>query len=459
MQRVTDRLLRKSAYLRPPADGLIKIDDKTVEAVRRMLGGNLSGRPYQIIRWIAKDREEAIHDADAGNLEKAAQLWRAILTDGTFAGALSTRTAGTVSLPRKFYGNDQMIRELELGHESVRSVFDEMLPPGELTALLEDRIGLGVGIGELCPVEGRDYPVLRRLDPMFLRYRWNEGRWYYNTNAGPIPVVPGDGHWCLFTAGTAAPWQRGIWQYASQAWIRKMHAVYYSQSFEQTLANPARVCTAPLGATEEDRAQWFAAAGSWDNETIFLGIPGYDIKLLESQGTGWQVFQKTIAACNDELLMAANGQTVTATGGSGFISSDLFRSVRQELIKEAADDLAYFINVQCIPQWVARKYGPELIDYGPCVVLDSRPPKDQNAAAASMMASANAITALAQTLQPFGLQVDIQAAIAQFGLPVLPPAEESEYEIPITVQLEGDILDTNGSTPAEPSDTGADSGD
>lgn len=415
--RSAAKLAAKSAYLRSQQTTSLTLP--SVEQNRDRLGGQISPRPTQRTRWLMADREAAIQSADAGNMQLLALLWRSILTDGTFAGALSTRTAGVANLPKRFRGDAEMVAELELGHESVRSVYDEMLPPDELSAMLRECIGIGVSVAELRPVEGREYPVLRRLDPAYLVYRWAEGTWYYTTNFGPIPIIPGDGRWVLMTLGTEAPWQLGICQYASRAWLAKEHAGLMAQAYEKCLANPARVATAPQGSTELDRERWFEAVAAWGVDTIFLGLPGYEIKLLESQGTGWQSFQKSIQRCNEELLMAANGQTVTATGGTGFINGDLFKNVAQSLIKQGADLLAYTVNTQCIPQWVAAKYGVEAIDYGPCVDYDSKPPTDLSSSARAITDFATALSALTSALAPYPYRVDLEELRAQFGLAIV----------------------------------------
>lgn len=418
LTRTVAKLLSRSAYERPKNIAALDLQQESIRVLRKGLGGHISPRPFTQTRWLIQDREDAIRQADAGWMLPAGLLWRSILTDGVFAGALSTRTSGIAALPRRFRGRQNMISYLEQGHDSIRSVYDELFPPEELATLLQDYIGLNVAIGEFRPVAGRAYPVLRRLDPCYLQYRWAEGAWYYNSLAGPILIEPGNGQWFLMVGGGDAPWQRGLWQYASNSWIRKIHAIMYCMSFERTLANPARVAEAPIGATEIDRNDWFNAVASWGNETIFMGgAPGYSVKLLESQGTGWQSFQKTIANCNEELLLAANGQTVTATGGSGFISEGLFRTVRQELIKQGADVLAYFINTQGLPAFAAMLWGDVAIEYAPIVEYDARPPQDINAAAASMSSLAGAINSLGDALEKHGYELDTEEIIARYGVP------------------------------------------
>src|SRR5262245_44991138 len=113
---------------------------------------------------------------------------------------------------------------------------------------------MGISVGELVPVEGRDDPLLVRLEPEFLRYRWNEGQWYYRSVTGLLPIIPGDGRWVLhMPGGRLSPWQFGAWMAVGKAFIMKSHAIQQRMNFGAKLANPARVVHAPLNASEPER--------------------------------------------------------------------------------------------------------------------------------------------------------------------------------------------------------------
>src|ERR1700754_1191702 len=174
-------LLGISTYEPVPGDA-IGPSDAAVESARRMFGGSLVPIPVTRTRWYMSELEAAEHMANQGDLSWAAQLMSAARKDGTVAGVLSTRTSGLVRLPKVFRGNAGMVAALEQGHGKVRSEFDEMCPPTDLAVFAADGELLGVAIGELVPVQGRAFPVFVRLDPQFLRFRWNENRWYYLSN-------------------------------------------------------------------------------------------------------------------------------------------------------------------------------------------------------------------------------------------------------------------------------------
>lgn len=413
-------LLGVSAYALAAADIGASLDDPKIERAREMFGGQLAPMPASKTRWILADLEAAEHAADSGDLGGAAMLMRAARKDGRFAGVLSTRTGGLVRLPKRFRGDPAIVKELELGHDSIRSVFDEMFPATELALLAGDGLLLGVGVGELVPVPGRDYPVLVRLDPQWLRYRWTENRWYYQSIVGLLPITPGDGRWVLHTpGGRIAPWQNGLWRAIGRAWIDKEHARLHKANWEGKLANPARVAVAPQGAGEEHKQSWFRAVMAWGINTVFGVTPGYDVKLLESNGRGYECFNTTIDRSDTDMVVAIAGQVVTTDGGAGFQNSDIHKTIRADLIKDTADGLAYTLNTQGIPPWVIARWGEEAIEQSPVVEWDVTPPKDRSSEATSMLSAASALKALAEALALHNRQVNVDAFAVQFGIPIL----------------------------------------
>lgn len=424
---VTAALLGRSTYQLPDSEtrGSFDLDDANVTGMRRRMGGQLQMPGVTQTRWYRDDLEYATLLADAGDLSVAARLMRAAYTDGTLAGVLSTRTGGLVGLPKRFRGDADVVAALEVGHNSVRSVFDEMFPPTELELLAKDGIALGVGVGELVPVEGRPYPVLVRLDPEFLLYRWIENRWYYRSVAGLIHITPGDGRWILHTpGGRMAPWQHGLWRAIGSAYIRKDHASLNKDNWESKLANPARVAVSPQAASEQQKQSWFQSVMAWGINSVFGMTPGYDVKLIESNGRGYDSFNTTIAQCNTEYVIAIAGQTVTTDGGAGFQNSDIHKTIRADLIKKTADGLSYTLNTQGIPAFIAAVWDADAVeDRATVVEWDVTPPKDRMAEAQSLVTAATAITTLNDALAASGRQVDIAALCTRFGVPITGDAD------------------------------------
>lgn len=367
-------------------------------------------------RWYLADHEHAIRVADSGDLSAAARLYRSCRRDGVIHGLLSTRTGGLVRMRRKFSGDAEVTGALE-GLRGNRTLFDELFPSAELALLAADGIFLGVGVAELVPqVSGR--PELRRLEPEFLRYRIDEDRWYYNSyHEGYIPITPGDGRWVLHCpGGKQEPWTHGLWASLGRAYIAKEHALLHRENYSAKLANPARVAVAPQGATEGQKQSWFQKVMAWGVNTVFGMTPGYDVKLLESNGRGYEVFSQTIETSNNEFMIGLVGQIVTVTGGSGFSSNDLYATVRADLIEETGDALAFTINTQALPPWIGQAFGAGRTA---AVAYDTTPAKNLKAEAESLSAAGAAIDDLSAALKKHGLRLDAATVAAKFSVPVL----------------------------------------
>lgn len=407
------------AHLQSKPQGYAReIDDPEVAKLRLLHGGQLQPIPTTRTRWFLADLETAQLLADRGDMTLAAQLCRSMNRDGMIGGLLKTRTSGLVALPKRWRGHGAAIEDLKSDNGS-RSVFDEMFPPAELALLAADGITVGVGVGELCPVPNRPYPVLQRLSPEFLRYRWSDGRWYFRSIAGDVLVEPGNGRWILHTpGGSQAPWQSGIWPALGRAYINKEHALLHRSNFSAKLANPARVAMSAQGAEHGERAGFLQQLIAWGINSVFELPPGWEVKLIESNGRGWEVFSKEIETSDLESMIALAGQVVTVTGGTGFANADIHKTIRADLIKETAESLAHTVCSQGIPPWLYAVHGPEALAESPRFQWDTDPPEDRDSEAKALLGFGQAILSLTQALAPYGQMPNIAEIAQRYGVPV-----------------------------------------
>lgn len=362
--------------------------------------------PRSITRWHLADLEGTVIAADNGNLRLVGQLWRSLRRDGQVAGVLSTRTQGLVQLPMRILGDEECVKALS-------EDFSYVFPSSELALLAADGVGVGVGVGEFVQIEG-SLPMLRRLDPEFLQYRWSEDRWYYQSIHGIEPVNPGDGRWVLHCPGGAVqPWSHGLWAALGRAFIAKEHAFFFRENYSNKLANAARVAISPPGATEVQKLSFFQRIAAWGVNTVFDLPVGWDVKLLESNGRGFEVFQETIRTANEEIIITIAGQTVTTDGGAGFSNSAIHAAIRGDLIQADANALAQTLNTQCIPVWAAERFGTERT---PTIVeWDVTGSSDLTKEASAAMTAAQAAAAMNEMLAADGKRVDTEDVARRYG--------------------------------------------
>ena len=391
-------------------------------------GGNIQPIPRTQTRWYIDDIEAATLECDQGRLRTAAQLMRSASSDGVVMGLMSTRTAGLVRLPKRWRGDARLVEALTGGPTRARAVFDEMCPAAELALLAADGDKLGVGVGQMLAVEGRSHKRLCRLEPEYLVFNWSENQWYYQSVGGLLAITPGDGTWVLHVPGGAlAPWNHGIWRALARAYIRKDHAALSKDLWEAKLAHPARVAVAPIGASQEQSLSWFEKVMAWGKNTVFAFTPGYDVKLIESNGRGADSFRETIAEQNREIMILIAGQTVTTDGGTGFANADIHKSIRSDIIETTGDALAHTVNTQILPAWTLTEFGEDALASGGVVMeWDVTPPKDRNSEATSLVTAATAIKMLTESLATHGVSVDVGALCDRFAVPVTGAAPSSD---------------------------------
>ena len=414
----TRALLGISTYQAPPPSAALDIEAPQVVRTRKAWNGQLVPLPQTKLRWYLADLEMAQANADVGNLLRVGQLHHAMQRDGVISGLLGTLSSGLVRLPKRFYGNEAIANDLR-ANNGTRSVFDDMFPPAELAHLVVDGYSMGVGVAELMPVVGRDFPVMVRLDPRWLQYRWNENRWYYLSIAGPLAITPGDGRWILHTpGGRVAPWNSAKWPALGRSYINKEHAMLHRSNFSAKLANPARVAVAPNGAGEEQRKGFFQRLLAWGVNTVFELPNGWDVRLLESNGRGYEVFKDEIITSDNEIMVTIAGQVVTVTGGTGFANADIHKTIREDIIQDVAETLAYTINTQGIPPWAFQKYGMQALTNGALAAWNTERPADMKDAADTLLKGAQALAGWNSALIPYDKRVAVPEITTRFGVPI-----------------------------------------
>jgi len=182
---------------------------------------------------------------------------------------------------------------------------------------------------------------------------------------------------------------------------------------------------------------------AWTINSVFGVKPGYDVKLIESNGRGHESFTNTIAQSEREYCIAIVGSTVLIDGGTGFVNAEVHKSIRADIIKSIAKSMAYTINTQIVPQFVLARWGEEALIRSPALEWDVVPPKDLKDSAEATSAFGDALGKANESLRPYGVQVEVTSFAAQFGIPII-PIEVEEPESGVYLLGEKDVEDDDG---------------
>src|ERR1700689_3430732 len=175
---------------------------------------------------------------------------------------------------------------------------------------------------------------------------------------------------------------------------------------------------------------------AWGTNTVFELPPGWETKLLESNGQGIEVLQKEIDTCDNEFMVGITGQQVTTTGGSGFANAEFPNQIREDLIEQDAESLAYTVNTQGLPSYIARNYGGwgEVTSRATNVRWVTGKPKELSDQSKTLLQTAQAITALLQALAVSGRELDINALCEQFAIPLVDTSRGADTSSGIQVR-------------------------
>jgi hypothetical protein len=414
----------------PPTQPGPKIGDEGVRLAREALGGNLEPIPQTRLRWYPPDVERAQLMADNGDMTLIGQLNQSMRVDGVVRGLLDAR-ACVVNFPKRFYGAAEVVDTLKSKTNSDRDVYNEMIPAAEAKLMVADEIVCGLAIGEMVPVKGRNFPVLIRRFVQNLYYLWPKNQWYYRSIAGLIPIQPGvptdDGNmWVLHMGGgRLAPWNSGRWNTLGRSYINKTQTLFARQSYVMKHSHPARVAFSSLGASDEQRRTYLTQLIRWALNAAFVLDPGWDVKLIESNGQGIKVYDADIENYDKQIATALCGSSAMLQGTAGFSNLDVFRVVQTDLITESSSAWDHTVNTQILPAFIGQHWGVDALDNATTVETDTTPPKDRKIEADTLVQLGAALKGLAEAIaraqvaagSTKPVAVNVVELLERFGVP------------------------------------------
>lgn len=381
--------------------------------------------------WELPDRDTAMMEAEQGRFQRVAELLDAMRGDGLIRGILGTRSAGMFSLPTIFDGDPWLVdvlrgRPAKYDEQTgarieprLPGMWERILPLSEATAVVEDGIMAGVGIGymEDDPLPG-GWRRLRRLDLHWLTYRHHEDGWYYqDARRGVVKVTPGDGRWALFTPyGRHRPWARGAWYPCAGPFISKAGASVDRMRWQKFLADGLRYIEQEEGASEVHlQAMVQFMRDGWSYAPGLVTPKGYKPGILESSGRGYEVYSQTESRADIEIMVGLAGQVTTTEGGKGFSSGDIWRDIALSLIQTTATAASEWIGGDIIDPWTQAIGQPR---DAVRATWDVRDPAQRTAAADAATSAAGAIEAIDRVAEKRGQRVNATSFFRDHGVAV-----------------------------------------
>lgn len=416
-----------------PARPMPGVELGDVRSSIEAMGGQLEPMPQVRLRWYPPDIERAQHLASTGEMIMVGQLCESMNLDGVIRGLSDARTS-VANFPRRFYGATEIVNTLQSRLSSDRSVYQEMIPATEKRLMISDGIRAGVAVGTMMPVRGRSFPVLIRRYVQNLWYLWSRDQWYYRSIAGNIPINPGvpdsDGNvWILhIPGGRLAPWNSGLWNTLGRSYINKTQTTFARQAYEMRHSQPGRFMTAAMGSTQEEKEGAFQFLIRWAMNAASVLPPGWDVKLVESNGQGIKVYEASIAYENMQIATALCGSATMLEGTVGFGNIDVFKVVTDDLMKSTASGWDHTENTQILPAFIGHTWGVEALADAVTVETDVAKPTDRASEANSMVSLANAVKGLVEAValaqraagETSGVTVNVRQLLADFGVPTTP---------------------------------------
>lgn len=397
--------------------------------------------------WDVPDIAAALQMAETGNMQMIGRISDALLGDGAIVGQLSTRYDGMLQLPRHIEGPNETYAQ------ALREEFDTFCPSSELGLLARDGGVLNIIFGEILEDEDGELRLVRR-NPEYLSFRHSENQWYVRTaHGGQEPVNPGDGRWLLaFPHGADYPWRYGIWQALAFAYVNRRQAFLNLNAWNNSLAFPIKVLSAPNGGTDEEVQETFDAINHFGPFPAVLLNSDWKFELVQPSQATPTSLKDAIEAAEREVVLAVSGQSGTTDPGPGFGNVGYFAKMKSDLVQVDAKTFAHALNTQVIPVWAQRRFSFDGWFHKPTVRWDTTPPKDLAAETNAANSAAGAIKSWNEAFAFAGIKksVDVESFAKKHGIPTVERVTEVTGSASTTLQdADVDVEEADGGTEAE----------
>jgi hypothetical protein len=173
----------------------------------------------------------------------------------------------------------------------------------------------------------------------------------------------------------------------------------------------------PPGPDTEDKARFGASLRNLGAEPTIIcpqgegGSPGFDVKVEETRGEGWQIFGDREKSLNTNIAVRVLGQNLTTeVSGTGSLAAGKVHEMVRGDIKRADSRFYTKVRDQLLTWWAYRNGGdPDLAPY----------PRAQIHAPADPLDDAKELLIVVTAIEKAPPALDVVAVLEAHGLPVL----------------------------------------
>lgn len=388
----------------------------------------ISGRALadvQVSTWTVSQVRTALRLHVDGDFHRSALLADAARGDDRIKSDLRTRVYAVTGLPFRLDPSptgDQ--RRAKAVRDELAAAWPKIMPPSLVRQILRWGVlqGVGYGLMDWTAASGRWWPSIEVWHPQHLR--WHDSRRVLeaSSTAGTLDVVPGDGAWLAFQPegdrgwmdasirGLAVPYLlRGLSRRDWARWCEK-HGL------------PITGAIVPEEADTDDKDDFFDDLRQLAGEGIVM-LPrdrdgkGFGIEMIEPKNfTAWQGFEHVIKHCDVSIAVELLGQASNAQEGGSYAKAVALNTIRQDILEADAVSIAQTLREQILRPWAHFNFGDA--DLAPLPVWDATPPEDATALATTWQTAGDALAKLQQSAAAQGMEVDLEAFAARFGIPL-----------------------------------------
>lgn len=375
--------------------------------------------------WDVPTVRQALDQVVIGLFDQPAQLVDSLAADSRVQAGTWSRVGGLLGrpvefqIPRKFADSD-VAKEC---CQAFEDAWPAMATEAFLSELQRSAIFMGFGPAQLLwDTTSSDYaiPHPRFWNPRYTYFHWQYRCYVALTIDGQTPILPGNGHWLLHAPhGDYRGWMHGAMRAIAPWWLMRHYALRDWGRYSERHGLPIIKAKSPSRGDPDQINQWRNDLATLGQETVIQlpqqvdGAASFDVELLEAKDTAHEGFRMLIAACDQEITLSLQAQTLTtsmpAEGGGSYAAARVHADVRQALLEADARALTRTIYTQLARPFAAMNFGDP--DIAPTVLWNVEPYEDAKTKADTLLVFTQALV----NMRNAGVAPSDVAEIARLG--------------------------------------------